>query len=62
MPNDVPSLPGVRDDGNGRVTLCGWCDGARDITDALAHDGYAVNHSMCAECAARMNAELDKKR
>ena len=39
------------------VSICGWCDGAKERTKALTDAGKRVSHSICPACAKRMEAE-----
>ena len=39
------------------VTLCGWCDGARERHAAALAFGRVVTTGICAPCAERFVAE-----
>lgn len=32
------------------VTVCSWCDGHRERTDAVLAAGYNATHGMCVAC------------
>jgi hypothetical protein len=37
-------------------TVCSWCEGARERTEALTLAGYAVSHGICPVCPVRVRA------
>lgn len=40
------------------ATTCGWCRDAREQTARLSAQGFAVSHSICPPCKAKLDAEL----
>jgi hypothetical protein len=39
------------------VTICSWCDGARERTAAALAFGRIVTHGICADCAPKLLLE-----
>lgn len=49
-PELVPESPSM-------VTICSWCSGARERTDAALAFGRVVTHTICDACRPKWMAE-----
>jgi hypothetical protein len=52
-----PDAPPLEPEQPSMVTICSWCIGARERTDAAIAFGRIVTHGICRECGPKFLQE-----